>query len=80
MPCNECQRLLLELKCATVEAVAVQQDIIARKRAGKDVSPSVRSWSIESKQTWETAFAAVEAHRRELRCAVARSEDREVWR
>jgi hypothetical protein len=63
MHCDECERFLLDLKCATAEAVAVQQEIIARKRADENLSPTLQSWSIESKQSWETAIAAVNAHR-----------------
>ena len=61
--CEECRRLTLELASATVEAVAIQRDILARTRCGQEVSQTLRSWWDEAQAGRARILQVLHDHR-----------------
>jgi hypothetical protein len=61
--CDECLKLTLELASATTEAVAIEREILARKRAGHEVSPKLCSWSMELHDARAQILEALRTHR-----------------
>ena len=63
MACKQCTRLALELACATVEAVAISEEINTRTEMHTDIPATIRSWARESEAARVAALEAILAHR-----------------
>jgi hypothetical protein len=61
--CEECRRRTLELASATVEAVVIQRDIVARTSSGQEVSQRLRFWLDEVQAGRARILQALHEHR-----------------
>jgi hypothetical protein len=56
-----CRRLSLELVCATTEAVAISQEIVACTKTHTDIPATFGSWARESKEARQAVVKAIRA-------------------